>query len=109
MYYGCVIHDDECDQSGRVHDVVYLSAGEKILTMSTTIKVNPNGSFRVEGEFKIIDADGNEFNINGRTSVALCRCNLSKNRPFCDGSHKGNFSAESKAFELPPPAPKPQP
>lgn len=74
----------------------------------TTIKVNNNGSLRIEGEFRIIDAEGNEFNLHGRTSVALCRCNLSKNRPFCDGSHKsGDFQHEVKAFELPPPAPKP--
>ena len=62
----------------------------------TTIKVNNNGSLRVEGEFKIIDAAGNEFNLNGRTSVALCRCNLSKNRPFCDGSHKNTGFAPVK-------------
>jgi CDGSH-type Zn-finger protein len=73
----------------------------------TTIKVNNNGSLRIEGEFKIVDANGNEFNLNGRTTVALCRCNLSKNRPFCDGSHKdGAFQHEVEAFELPPPAPK---
>lgn len=74
--------------------------------MSTVIKINSNGSIRVEGEFKIIDPEGNEYNLNGRTSVTLCRCNLSKNRPFCDSSHKGNFVHEAKAFELPPPAPK---
>ena len=75
--------------------------------MSTTIKVNNNGSLRIEGDFKIVDAAGNEFNINGRTSVALCRCNLSAKRPFCDGSHKnGAFQHEVEAFVLPPPAPK---
>lgn len=73
----------------------------------TTIKVNNNGSLRIEGDFNIVDANGNEFNLNGRTTVALCRCNLSKNRPFCDGSHKnGGFQHEVEAFELPPPAPK---
>lgn len=74
--------------------------------MSTTIKINSNGSIRVEGDFKIIDAEGNEFNINGRSVVSLCRCGLSKKMPFCDSSHKGDFQHESKAFELPPPAPK---
>ncbi len=74
--------------------------------MSTTIKINSNGSIRVEGEFTITDPEGNVFNLNGRTTVSLCRCGLSNNKPFCDGAHKGKFQHESKAFELPPPAPK---
>jgi CDGSH-type Zn-finger protein len=71
--------------------------------MKTRIKINANGSIRVEGDFEIVDAEGNEFNLNGRTTVALCRCNLSKNRPFCDGGHKGEFECPSVAFELPAP------
>lgn len=74
--------------------------------MSTTIKVNSNGSIRIEGDFKLIDPQGNEFGLNGRTTIALCRCGLSKNKPFCDGAHKGEFEHECVAFELPPPAPK---
>jgi CDGSH-type Zn-finger protein len=70
--------------------------------MSTIIKVNHNGSLRIEGDFVIIDPDGNQFDLQGRTSVALCRCNLSNKRPFCDGAHKGNFMHEVKAFALPP-------
>ncbi len=68
----------------------------------TTIKINSNGSIRIEGNFKIIDADGNEYNLNGRNSIGLCRCGLSKNKPFCDGAHKGCFEHVSQAFELPP-------
>lgn len=74
--------------------------------MPATLKINSNGSIRIEGEFKILDAEGNEFDLGGRTTVALCRCNLSQKRPFCDGSHKNGFSCESKAFALPPVAPK---
>jgi CDGSH-type Zn-finger protein len=76
--------------------------------MSTTIlKVNTNGSLRVEGDFEIVDAQGNKFNLNGRTAVSICRCGLSKNMPFCDSAHKGQFMCESVAFELPPLPPKP--
>lgn len=70
--------------------------------MSTKITILPNGSARVEGEFVIVDADGKEFGLGGRTTVSLCRCGLSKNKPFCDGSHKEEFDAETKAFDLPP-------
>ena len=70
--------------------------------MSTIIKIKNNGSIRVEGDFKIVDANDNEYNLNGRNAVSLCRCGHSKNKPFCDGSHKESFSHEAIAFELPP-------
>ncbi|MFN0187110.1 MAG: CDGSH iron-sulfur domain-containing protein [Bacteroidia bacterium] len=74
----------------------------------TTIKINSNGSIRVEGEFEIIDANGNPYDLAGRTVVSLCRCGHSQNKPFCDGGHKGTFTHESTAFALPPPKPKPE-
>ncbi|MCU0398698.1 MAG: CDGSH iron-sulfur domain-containing protein [Cyclobacteriaceae bacterium] len=69
---------------------------------STKIIVNNNGSLKVEGDFEISDTQGNVYGLQGRTIVSLCRCGLSKNKPFCDASHKGNFEHEAKAFELPP-------
>lgn len=73
---------------------------------ATKIKINTNGSIRVEGDFEIVDHSGNPFDIGGRTSIGLCRCTLSTNKPFCDGAHKGCFEHESVAFVLPPPVPK---
>jgi CDGSH-type Zn-finger protein len=71
--------------------------------MSTIIKIKSNGSIRIEGDFKIVDANDVEYNLNGRTAISLCRCGLSQNKPFCDGSHKNEFNHESTAFELPLP------
>ncbi len=68
----------------------------------TKIIVNSNGSLKVEGDFEIADTQGNVYGLQGRTLVSLCRCGLSKNKPFCDASHKGNFEHEAKAFDLPP-------
>lgn len=62
------------------------------------ITVKPNSALLIEGEFEIVDIDGNKYNIDGREKVSLCRCGLSKIAPFCDGAHKGNFESESKAF-----------
>jgi CDGSH-type Zn-finger protein len=74
--------------------------------MATRITVKNNGSLRVEGEFEIVDQSGNKFDLSGRTSVSLCRCGLSKTKPFCDHSHKVPvFQSEVAAFALPPPNP----
>ena len=68
----------------------------------TKITVNSNGSLRVEGDFEITDALGNQYGLQGRTIISFCRCGLSKNKPFCDGSHKSHFEHEAIAFDLPP-------
>jgi CDGSH-type Zn-finger protein len=68
----------------------------------TKITVNSNGSLRVEGDFEIVDKNGATYDLGGRTLVSFCRCGLSKNKPFCDGSHKGHFEHEAVAFDLPP-------
>jgi CDGSH-type Zn-finger protein len=71
--------------------------------MSTTkITVNSNGSLKVEGDFVIVDAQGNEYGLQGRTTLGLCRCGLSKNKPFCDGAHNGHLDHQAVAFDLPP-------
>lgn len=68
----------------------------------TRITPNNNGSLRIEGDFEIVDKDGNLYGLGGREIVSICRCGLSNNKPFCDGSHKGHFEHEAIAFDLPP-------
>lgn len=69
---------------------------------ATKLTVNNNGSLKVEGEFIMVDPQGNEYGLGGRTLVSICRCGLSQNKPFCDGAHKGHFEHQAVAFELPP-------
>jgi CDGSH-type Zn-finger protein len=69
---------------------------------TTKLVINSNGSTRIEGDFEIVDKDGNAYDLGGRTVVSLCRCGLSKNKPFCDGSHRGHFEHNAVAFALPP-------
>jgi CDGSH-type Zn-finger protein len=53
------------------------------------IKTRLNGPYRVQGPVRIIDADGNEFDLADQGEViALCRCGGSSTKPFCDGTHK---------------------
>jgi CDGSH-type Zn-finger protein len=75
---------------------------------ATKITIANNGSIRIEGDFVILDPDGNAFGLGGRTAISLCRCGQSQNKPFCDGTHKRiGFSDPVQARELPQPAPKP--
>lgn len=68
----------------------------------TIITVKDNSALKIEGDFEIHDMDGKPYGLEGRTVVSLCRCGHSKNKPFCDGSHKGNFEHKAEAFNLPP-------
>jgi len=74
---------------------------------TTEITVSPNGPLRIVGNFVIKDAQGKDFDLAGRTAIALCRCGFSENKPFCDGSHaRKGFQSICEARALPPPVPK---
>ena len=74
---------------------------------ATKITVNSNGPLKVEGDFEIVDPQGQAFGLAGRTAVSLCRCGQSANKPFCDGSHKTTgFTDTVVARDLPAPKPK---
>lgn len=61
-----------------------------------TITVRDDGSLRVEGPVKLVDAEGSEFQT--KPIFSLCRCGASANKPFCDGSHnKIGFKAANRA------------
>ncbi|HET7003228.1 MAG TPA: CDGSH iron-sulfur domain-containing protein [Puia sp.] len=69
---------------------------------STKITVKDNGSLKIEGDFEIVDKTGAVYDLGGREIVSVCRCGLSQNKPFCDGSHKNHFEHNAVAFALPP-------
>jgi len=50
--------------------------------------INPkSGSIRITGFVDRVDADGNV--IETLENPKFCGCGQSKEKPFCDGSHKG--------------------
>lgn len=62
------------------------------------ITVKDNGPFLVSGPISVSDAAGNQFNLGGKETIALCRCGASERRPFCDGSHnRCGFQAAERA------------
>lgn len=73
----------------------------------TTIQVMVNGPLRLTGAFEISDGTGAKFDLAGRTTISLCRCGHSQNKPFCDGKHNtAAFKSDEKARALPPPKPR---
>lgn len=69
--------------------------------------INNNGSIKITGDFCIKDATGKEFGLGGRTTIGLCRCGHSANKPFCDGMHgRQGFQSPIEARDLPPPVKK---
>lgn len=60
-------------------------------TRRTIITWKPSGPLIVEGPVEIRDNSGHPLEpppqkIPGQ--IKLCACGMSKDRPFCDGSHK---------------------
>ena len=65
------------------------------------VMLKENGPIMLEskGQAKLTQ-NSKEKTVAG-SMVALCRCGLSKNMPFCDGSHvKANFKAPAAEIEI---------
>ncbi len=54
----------------------------------TEIKLAKNGPLLIKGACELLDANGQP--MEKRETFGLCRCGGSKNKPFCDGTHKTN-------------------
>ncbi|PIQ63748.1 MAG: hypothetical protein COV99_01585 [Bacteroidetes bacterium CG12_big_fil_rev_8_21_14_0_65_60_17] len=60
-----------------------------------TVTVCPDGPLYFEGQLEV---DGADRDMEGvRFRAALCRCGASKNKPFCDNSHKQSGFDDSGA------------
>lgn len=78
-----------------------------IHSLNMKIIVRENGPFAVDlstGDLQLVDHLGNEIPLPtpkpGKTTISLCRCGQSANKPFCDSTHK---RVEWKATHAPPP------
>lgn len=69
-----------------------------------TITVRSNGPYKLVGPVTIVDPDGREFELPEGSAIALCRCGHSRNKPFCDASHRRvGFVADDTAPRAVPP------
>lgn len=71
--------------------------------MAINITPKKNGPYIVTGDLEqleLTDADGNKYDLSGKSRVSLCRCGASVNKPFCDGQHsKIGFEAAEAAVK----------
>jgi len=78
--------------------------GAEGVTGPLRIAARENGPLLLLGPFTLASADGRVRRAAGE--VALCRCGQSRNKPFCDASHRtSGFVAPA----LPPAPPEPPP
>lgn len=67
---------------------------------AVTIKISRTGPYIVEGDFALIDHEGNPVEFTPGKRVSLCRCGGSVTKPFCDGTHSRiGFLAAEKATQ----------
>jgi CDGSH-type Zn-finger protein len=69
-----------------------------------TIRCRENGPLVLPATIRIVDHLGNAFPLpTDKERIALCRCGASKNKPFCDGSHREcGFQGAETAPPQPP-------
>jgi uncharacterized Fe-S cluster protein YjdI len=72
--------------TGALHYRRLDGAADEQAPEDTTVEPRPNGPLFLRGRLRIVAADGRV--IRQDTRVALCRCGASRNKPFCDGSHR---------------------
>jgi CDGSH-type Zn-finger protein/uncharacterized Fe-S cluster protein YjdI len=72
------------EDSGKLGVPKLRTPGETDPT-ELTVRLRTDGPLVFEGRFRIEGADGAA--VEGAAG-ALCRCGASKNKPFCDGTHR---------------------
>lgn len=88
-----------CDNSHRAADFrdpgAIGKSGEGRAAPGGLLKIGkaPNGPLMIKGNVSLVTGNGRLAYQGVKTF--LCRCGASKNKPFCDGSHKvAGFTAE---------------
>lgn len=62
-----------------------IEKNKETTTMETKVEIKENGPLLVYGALEVYDKDGNCE--TKKRATAFCRCGVSANKPYCDGSH----------------------
>ncbi|TYA53227.1 (4Fe-4S)-binding protein [Formosa maritima] len=77
--------------SGALSYFMNAEGDKTIETLETKVEVLENGPLLIYGTLNVTHKNGNQ-EVKNKTT-AFCRCGLSNNKPFCDGTHvKENFA-----------------
>ncbi len=71
--------------SGRLRYLLEMGTAPVEINYEPTIAVISDGPLQALGGISVQAPDGFVYEVRNRQ--LLCRCGLSKNKPFCDGSH----------------------
>jgi uncharacterized Fe-S cluster protein YjdI/CDGSH-type Zn-finger protein len=72
--------------SGALHFERLDGGPQEPVPETTTVTVTRDGPLYLHGALEVRDANGTV--IRRDTRMALCRCGASRNKPFCDNSHR---------------------
>jgi CDGSH-type Zn-finger protein len=56
--------------------------------LKALIQAQVNGNLKVAGPVSVVSATGEVKEFGEGETTWLCRCGQSKNKPYCDGTHK---------------------
>lgn len=81
---------DQCPSGALSYYTKGEEAPARAQATETKVEVAENGPLLVQGTLEVTHADGT-VEMKKRTT-AFCRCGVSNNKPYCDGSHNdANF------------------
>lgn len=90
---GASAHKPYCDGSHAAAGFVATGEPPTIESAPLSVRNGPltvtplrNGPLRVTGSLELVSGTGRT--LNRTTETYLCRCGQSRNKPYCDGSHK---------------------
>ena len=63
-----------------------MAAADDDPTLKLQIRLRHNGPLVLQGPVRVVREDG--ALLREAASAALCRCGASREKPFCDGSHR---------------------
>lgn len=74
-------------------------SSDKQVHAGNSIMVRPDGPLICKGDVEITLQNADGELILKEKEFALCRCGLSKNKPFCDGTHKSEKVEMTQTFK----------